>query len=164
MMRVGTFSDDMMTTRISLSAADSLTRLSSSYLVIPGTTAFLLLLAFGAGDGATDARAAAAVAIAETDGTNAVAIGPRVRCRRPSASRTSSPLARTPQERHCRSFLVERRRRSPASGPHRCWPSGSPALARPRGPSPLKPNASRRGGVFIVAAWDWITASAWVGS
>jgi hypothetical protein len=71
-MQVGTFSDDMMTTRMSL---------SSLYPVIPGTTAFLLLLAFGAGDGATDARAAEAVAIAETDGTNAVTIGPRVRCR-----------------------------------------------------------------------------------
>jgi hypothetical protein len=160
-MRVGTFSDDMMTTRMSLSAVDSLTRLSSSYPVIPGTTAFLLLLAFGAGDGATDAGAAAAVAIAETDGTNTVAIGPRVRCRRPSASRTSSLLARPPRERLCRSLLVERRRRSPASGQHRCWPLGSPALARPMEPSPpLKPNPWRRGGVFIVAAWDWITASA----
>jgi hypothetical protein len=55
-MRVGTFSDDMTTTRIFLSAADSLTRLSSSYL---DTTAFLLLLAFGVGDGAPDAGAAA---------------------------------------------------------------------------------------------------------
>jgi hypothetical protein len=63
MMRVGTFSDDMMTTRLSLSAIDSLTRLSCSYPVIPGTTAFLLLLAFGAGDDATDAGAAAAVAM-----------------------------------------------------------------------------------------------------
>jgi hypothetical protein len=97
MMRVGMFSDDMMTTRMSLSVADSLTRLSSSYPVIPGTTAFLLLLAFGAGDDATDAGAAAAVAIAETDGTNAVAIGPRVCCRRPSASRTPLPLARPPR-------------------------------------------------------------------
>jgi hypothetical protein len=112
MMRVGTFSDDMMTTRMSLSATDSLTRLSSSYPVIPGTTAFLLLLAFGVGDGATDAGAAAAVAITETDGTNVVAIGPRVRRRRPSASRTPSPLVRPPREHRCRSFLVERRRRS----------------------------------------------------
>jgi hypothetical protein len=111
-MRVGTFSDDMMTTRMSLIAADSLTRLSNSYLVIPGTTAFLLLLVFGVGDDAIDAGAAAAVAIIETDGTNVVAIGPRVRCRRPSTSRTSSPLARPPRERHCRSFLVERHRRS----------------------------------------------------
>jgi hypothetical protein len=78
-MQVGTFSDDMTTTRMSLSAADSFTRLSSSYPVIPGTTAFLLLLAFGAGDGATNVGAAAAVAIAETDRTNDVAIGPRVR-------------------------------------------------------------------------------------
>jgi hypothetical protein len=91
-MWVGTFSDDMMTTRMSLSVADSLTCLSSSYPVIPCTTAFLLLLSFGAGDGATDDGAAAAVAIAETDGTNAGAIGPRVRCRRPSASRTPSSL------------------------------------------------------------------------
>jgi hypothetical protein len=82
-MQVGTFSDNMMTTRMSLSAADFLTRLSSLYPVIPGTTGFLLLLAFGAGDGVTDAGAAAAVAIAETDRTNVVAIGPRVRCRRP---------------------------------------------------------------------------------
>jgi hypothetical protein len=148
-MRVGTFSDDMMTTRMSLSAADSLTRLSSSYPVIPGTTAFLLLLAFGTGDGATDIGAAAAVAIAETDGTNVVAIRPRVRRRRPFASRTSSPLARPPRERRCRSFLVERHRRSPASGRHRYWPPGSPALARPREPPPpLKPNPWRRGGCF----------------
>jgi hypothetical protein len=140
-MRVGTFSDDMMTTRMSLSAADSLMRLSSSYPVIRGTTVFLLLLAFGARDGTTDAGAAAAVAITETDGTNAVAIGPRVRCRRPSASRTPLPLACPPRERRCRSFLVEHRRRSPASGRHRCWPLGSPALARPREPPPpLKPN------------------------
>jgi hypothetical protein len=145
MMRVGTFSDDMMTTRMPLSAADSLTRLSSSYPVIPGTTAFLLLLAFGAGDGATDAGAAAAAAIAETDGTKVVAIGPRVRCRRSSASRTPSPLARPPRERRCRSFLVERHRHSPASRRHRCWPPGSP-------PPPLKPNPWRRGGVFIVSA------------
>jgi hypothetical protein len=152
MMRVGTFSDDMMTTRMSLSTADFLTRLSSWYLVIPSTTAFLLLLAFGAGNGATDAGAAAALAIAEADGTNAVAIGPRVRRRRPSASRTPSPLARLPRERRCRSFLVERRRRSPASGRHRCWPPGSSALARPREPPPpLKPNPWRRGSVFIVA-------------
>jgi hypothetical protein len=149
-MRVDTFSNDMMTTRMSLSAADSLTRLSSSYPVIPGTTAFLLLLAFGAGDDAIDVGAAAAVDIAETDGTNVVAIGPRVRCRRPSASRTPSLLARPPRECRCRSFLVERRRRSPASGRHRCWPPGSPALARPREqPSPLKPNPWRRGGVFL---------------
>jgi hypothetical protein len=153
MMRVGTFSDDMMTTRMSLSVADSLTRLSSSYPVIPGTTAFLLLLAFNAGDGATDAGAVAAVAITETDGANAVAIGPRVRCRRPSTSRTLSPLARPPWERRRRSFLVERHRRSPSSGRHRCWPPGSPALARPREPPPpLKPNPWWRGGVFIVAA------------
>jgi hypothetical protein len=116
MMRVDTFSDDMMTTWMSLSAADSLTRLSSLYPIIPGTTAFLLLLAFGAGDGATDAGAAAAMAIAETDGTNVVAIGPRVRCRRPSASRTPLPLAHPPREHRCRSFLVERHHRSPASG------------------------------------------------
>jgi hypothetical protein len=154
-MWVGTFSDDMMTTRMSLSATDSLTRLSSSYPVIPGTTVFLLLLAFGAGDDAIDVGAATAVAIAETDGTNDVAIGPRVRRRRMSASRTSLPLARPPRERRCRSFLVERRRRSPASGRHRCWPPGSSALARPREPPPpLKPNPWRRGGVFIVAAWD----------
>jgi hypothetical protein len=165
MMRVGMFSNDMMTTGMSLSAAESLTRLSSSYPVIPGNTAFLLLLAFGAGDGATDVGAAAAVAIAETVGTNAVAIGPRVHCHRPSASRTPLPLARLPRERRCRSFLVERRCRSPASGRHRCWPPGSPALARPREPPPpLKPNPWRREGVFIVATWDWITASAWVGS
>src|SRR5688500_6555195 len=107
MMRVGTFSDDMRTTRMSLRATDSLTRLSSSYPVMPGTAAFLLLLAFGAGDGATDAGAAAVVGIAEMDGTNVVAIGPRVRCRRPSASRTSLPLARLPRERSCRSFLVK---------------------------------------------------------
>jgi hypothetical protein len=165
LMRVGTFSDDMMTTSMSLSVADSLTRLSNSYPVILGTTAFLLWLAFGAGDDAIDAGAAAVVAIAKTDGTNAVAIGPRVRCLRPSASRTPSPLARSPRERRCRSFLVERRRRSPALGRHRCWPPGSPALARPREPPPpLKPNPWRCVGVFIVTAWDWITASAWVGS
>ena len=46
---------------------------------------------------ATDAGAAVAVAIAETDGTTAVVTGPRVRCRRPSASRASSPLARLPR-------------------------------------------------------------------
>jgi hypothetical protein len=45
---------------------------------------------------ATNAGAAAAVAIAETDGTTAVVTGPRVRCRRPSASRVPSPLARLP--------------------------------------------------------------------
>jgi hypothetical protein len=62
------------------------------------------------------------VAIAETDGTNVVAIGPKMRRRRPSGSRTPSPLARPPRERRCHSFLVERRRRSSASGRHRCWP------------------------------------------
>lgn len=46
---------------------------------------------------ATDAGAAVAVAIAETDGTTAVVTGPRVRCRRPSASRAPSPLARLPR-------------------------------------------------------------------
>jgi hypothetical protein len=46
---------------------------------------------------ATDAGAAAAVAIAETDGTTAVVTGPRVRCLCPSASRASSPLARLPR-------------------------------------------------------------------
>jgi hypothetical protein len=110
-------------------------------------------------------RAAAAVAIIETDDTNVVAIGPRVRCRRPFASRTPSPLACPPRKRRCHSFLVERRRRSPTSGRHRCWPPGSPVLAHPREPPPpLQPNPWWRGGVFIVAAWDWITASAWVGS
>jgi hypothetical protein len=154
MMRVGTFSDDMMTTRMSLSAADSLTRLSSSYPVIPGTTAFLLLLAFGAGDGATDVGAAAAVAFAETDGTNAVAIGPRVRCRRPSASRTSLSLVLGGAPSSV-AYLGA----APLLAP------GSPALARPREPPPpLKPNPWQRGDVFLVAAWDWITASAWVGS
>jgi hypothetical protein len=52
---------------------------------------------------ATDAGATAAVAIAETDGTTAVVIGPRVRCRCPSASRAPSPLARLP-----RSVVVDR--------------------------------------------------------
>jgi hypothetical protein len=46
---------------------------------------------------ATDAEAAAAVAIAETDGTTVVVTGPRVRCCRPSASRAPSPLARLPR-------------------------------------------------------------------
>jgi hypothetical protein len=46
---------------------------------------------------ATDAGAAAAVAIAETDGTTAVVTEPRVRCRRPSALRAPSPLARLPR-------------------------------------------------------------------
>jgi hypothetical protein len=118
-----------------------------------GTTALLLSLALGAGDGATDARAV--VAIAETDKTTAVATGPRVRCHHPSASRAPSPLARPPRERRCRLFPVERRRRSPALGRHRCWPPGSPPLACPREPPPpLKPNPWQRGGVFIVAAWD----------
>jgi hypothetical protein len=99
-----------------------------------GTIAFLLSLALGAGDDATDVGAAAAVAIAKTDGTTVVATGPRLRCRHPSASRAPSPLARPPRERRCRSFLVERRHRSPASGRHRCLPTGSPPLARPREP------------------------------
>jgi hypothetical protein len=46
---------------------------------------------------ATDAGAAAAVAIVETDGTTVVVTRPRVRCRRPSTSRAPSPLARLPQ-------------------------------------------------------------------
>jgi hypothetical protein len=65
-----------------------------------------------------------------------VAIGPRVRRRRPSASGAPSLLARPPQERRHRSFLVERRRRSPASGRYRRWPLGSLSLARPREPPP----------------------------
>jgi hypothetical protein len=120
MMRAGTFSDDMMTTRMSLSAADSLTRLSSSYPVIPGTTTFLLLLAFGVGDGATDAGAAAAVAIAETDETHVVAIGPRVRyrCRRLRARLGSVAVGRLPRggtaagpQDHQRSHAQGNRRR-----------------------------------------------------
>jgi hypothetical protein len=46
----------------------------------------------------------------------AFATGPRVRCRRSSASGAPSPLARPSREHHRRSFLVERRRRSLASG------------------------------------------------
>jgi hypothetical protein len=46
---------------------------------------------------ATDAGAAAAVAIAETDVTTVVVTGPRVRCRRPFASRAPSSLARLPR-------------------------------------------------------------------
>jgi hypothetical protein len=46
---------------------------------------------------ATDAGAAAAVAITETDRTIVVVTEPRVRCHRPSASRAPSPLARLPR-------------------------------------------------------------------
>jgi hypothetical protein len=91
-----------------------------------------------------------------------VTTGPGVRRCRSSASGAPSPLARPCMERRRRSFLVERRRRSPASGRHRHWPPGSSPLARPREPPPpiahmreppppLKPNPSRRGGVFIAA-------------
>jgi hypothetical protein len=67
--------------------------------------------------------------------------------RRLSALGASSSLARPPWERRCCSVLVERHRRSPASGRHRRWPPGSPPLARPREPPPppLKPNPWRPG-------------------
>jgi hypothetical protein len=90
--------------------------------------------------------------------TTVIATVPRVRRRRPFASGASSPLALLPREHRRRSFLVERRRWSPASGRHRRWPPGSPPLARPREPPPLKPNPWWRGGVFIAArTWSGST-------
>jgi hypothetical protein len=81
-----------------------------------------------------------------TSRATAVATEPSVRRRRTSASGAPSPLARPPWEHRRCSFLVERHRRSPASGRHRHWPPGSSPLARPREPSPpLKPNPWRRG-------------------
>jgi hypothetical protein len=90
--------------------------------------------------------------------TTVIATVPRVRRRRPFASGASSPLALLPREHRRRSFLVERRRWSPASGRHRRWPPGSPPLARPREPPPLKPNPWWRGGVFIATrTWSGST-------
>jgi hypothetical protein len=91
--------------------------------------------------------------------TTSVATGPRVRRRRPSALGAPSPLARPPRERCRRSFLVERRRQSSASGLHRCWHSGSPPLACSRKPPPpLKPSYWRCRGVFIASrTWSGST-------
>jgi hypothetical protein len=91
-----------------------------------------------------------------TPHATAVATGPRVRRRRSSASGASSQLACPSQERCCRSFLVQRHRRSPVSrrhrcwldGRHRCWPPGSAPLARPREPPPLLKSNPRRREVF----------------
>jgi hypothetical protein len=62
-------------------------------------------------------------------------------------------------KRRRRSFQVERRCQSPASGRHHRWPPGSPPLARPREPPPLlKPNPWLRWSVFIAArTWSGST-------